>query len=463
MPQGQVLSQSMRQEQVLSAQMLQKMALLTLPVNELQDTIRKEIQENPALEIPGNNSIGTTDDVPQQSANDTAYDDFSQSYGTDTADPDASDRKSAFIENSAREDVSLQSYLMQQLDDTDNLDKDVYNAAQVIITSLDANGFFTQQPLMLFEGRPETPQTVEAAVNLIRSFDPPGVCVRDYRESLILQAQRGGLEPDELELLTRMVRDHMEDLRPGRLASLARQLRADEEDVNFCFGFLKELNPFPGAGFADTQQVFVVPELSVHKVDGRLELNINRANAPDLSISEDFTSLASRPGLNPEEKNFLNTSIDRARMLISQVELRYQTLYKTALALMKLQRDFFLEGPSKLRPLTLKDVAAEVGVHETTISRISQAKWIETDWGLFQLKQFFTQGLTTRTADGGREEVSRNVVKDKIRAIIQSDTSGKKLSDQKISDLLAAQGIKVARRTVAKYRTELNLDSSYDR
>ena len=189
-------------------------------------------------------------------------------------------------------------------------------------------------------------------------------------------------------------------------------------------------------------------------------LELNRGDIPDLEISPDFESLADDLK-GPEAKEasaYIRDHVRQAKTLITQVNLRFQTLYKAAVAIMDYQSDFFFKGPRDLKTMTLKDIAEVIGVHETTMSRLAQSKWVDTDWGLFQLKYFFSQGVANTSGD--QNSVSRNVVKDMIAEIVAENGS---LSDQKISDLLLSRGIKCARRTVGKYRSELNIDSSYTR
>ena len=190
-------------------------------------------------------------------------------------------------------------------------------------------------------------------------------------------------------------------------------------------------------------------------------LELNRGNIPNLEIASDFEELAKNVAGSPEAKEagaYIRDSVRQAKTLINQVNLRFRTLYKAAAAIMDYQKAFFFNGPRFLKTMTLKDISERIEVHETTMSRLAQSKWVETDWGLFQLKYFFSQGVTSTSDD--KQSVSRNVVKDMIAEIISENGA---LSDRKISDLLLSRGIKCARRTVSKYRSELNIDSSYTR
>lgn len=464
------LTQSQRQEQVLSVQMIQKMALLTLPITELQQKIQKEIEENPALEIPEQSIIDSrfTEDVPYQEKSrsdeieNSDYDDFDNAdydtkydFSSGDYDNEASDRKSAFIENTANFGQSLNDYLLDQLN-ASKIDDALFDVASSIISSLDDNGFFTQEPQKLL--KPNQQELLEPAINLIQSFEPPGVCVKNYLESLVNQVKRLHLQPQDETNIINLLQNHFENLRPNKFDSLAKTLKLEVEDISAYYELIQSLNPFPGNEFDSSQTSFAIPELSIKSHDGALVLVMNKAGLPDLELSKDFSSLSDG---NKETNKYISDSIAKAKLLISQIELRYTTIYKTALVLMELQRDFFLKGPSFLKPMTMAEVASKVGVHETTISRISQAKYIDTDFGIYSLKQFFTQGL--KSTDSDSEDVSRSVVQQKILEIIKANTTEKRLSDQKIADLLQQQGIKIARRTVAKYRAQLNVDSSYIR
>ena len=224
------------------------------------------------------------------------------------------------------------------------------------------------------------------------------------------------------------------------------------QDIESFYSIIKTLTPFPGRSYDSHAESYIVPEFSIHRHNDSLKLEMNRANLPDLEISPQFSGLLEyKDGQDKEAGAYIRDSIRQARTLISQVKMRYETLYRSALSLMEQQSDFFLNGPRFLKTLTLKQLADIVGVHETTMSRLVQNKYVDTDWGLYPMKYFFSQGVA---------DVSRNAVKDMIADILKENPG---LSDQKISDLLAKENIKCARRTVAKYRAELNIDSSFER
>lgn len=425
------LDQSLQIQQNLSPQMLQSLALLPLPIQDLQTYIKNEIESNPALEIPES-------DIMEEYHDDKLL--------TEHSDEDASDRKESFLENIPNKNESLTEHLLRQLGviHTDSVTNEI---SQLLIGNLDANGFFIVPLSTLFENKKYSEDQINQALSLVRSFEPYGVCVSDFRESLILQAKCSGMNSSDIEIFALLVNNHLEDIKNSKLSETARALRISQEDLETFIDILKSFTPYPGRAYSDTGTLYAIPEFSIHNVDGKLVLNISNANLPSLVISSDFETLAKQTQ-SKEENDYINTCLKQAKNLIMQVQMRYQTLSKTALALMELQEDFFFNGSRFLKTLTLKEVAEKVGVHETTISRLSQNKYVETDFGLFPLKYFFSQGVITNSG----QTISRNAIKDMIAEFKRNNP---KLSAQKISDMLSQRGISCARRTVAKYLSEI--------
>ncbi|MCR5760461.1 MAG: RNA polymerase factor sigma-54 [Sphaerochaetaceae bacterium] len=456
------LSQSLKQEQILSPQMLQSLALLTLPVQELKTHIQEEIEKNPALEIPegefeappvAKNALNSTEDETLNAPDAAPYELSSFSY----TDYEASDRKQEMLENTSVFGESLNEHLLSQLGET-NTNDTVAEISEMLIGNLDENGFFILPLDKLFEEKAYRQEDIDSALSLVQSFDPYGICASDFRESLVIQARASGMDEEDLKIFTDLVYNYLEKLNSGKTAEVAHALKISEEDLQTFYSILKSFTPYPGRNYSRVAETYVVPEFSIRNRGGRLVLTLNRDSMPDLEISDSFVKLAdSLSGDEAKEASrYISTSVSEAKLLIKQVQLRYQTIYKAAIALMEAQHDFFTDGPRYLKTLSLKEIGDKIGVHETTMSRLSQSKWVETDWGLFPLKYFFSQGVAT---DSG-ESVSRNAVKDMIAEIIAENP---KLSDQKISDRLKEKGISCARRTVSKYRSELNINSSFSR
>ena len=438
------LQQTLKTEQTLSPQMLQSLALLPMPVTELREFIQKEIESNPALEIPSSDSFS-----------EPSYDAYSGSEGYD---PEASDRKQQMIENTAAAGESLSEHLMVQLIESP-LDSRCREIGELLIGNLDANGFFIVPLSVLFEGKSFTEEEINKTLETVQSFDPYGICVPDYKASLVLQAKLACCKGPDLEIMTELINNRLDQLKNGKFNEIALALGITAQDVETYYSVIKSFTPFPGRVYDSKAENYIVPEFSVHNEDGKLEVKMNRSNLPDLEISPEFSALADGlSGADAKEANsYIKNSIRQARTLISQVNLRFETLFKAATALVELQSQFFYNGPQYLKTLTLKQVADMIGVHETTMSRLSQNKYVDTDWGLFPMKYFFSQGTQSTSSEDG---VSRNAVKSMIEEILKENP---KLSDQKISDKLAERGIKCARRTVSKYRSELNIDSSFTR
>lgn len=453
------LSLSQKQQLKLSPQLLQSFELMALPLAELQQKIKAEIEINPALEIPSGREasfeVFAEKNQDTEKINDSYSD--SSSYGSDKGgyDTEASDRRQSFMENALSDEETLQEHLLSQLG-CEALSKEEYEVGMLLITNLDANGFHVQEPLGLL--KKDQKPLFELMLERIHRFDPPGIGVKDWRESLILQARLRGMEGDELQSFSLLVQDNLELIRANKQAQVAKNLGLEPEELEELYSFLKTLTPYPGQGFASGPELYVIPDIAIRKVDGQLLLRMNSSSLPDLRINEEFEAFSLEKAMPKETQLYIQDQLKRAQSLMFQVQLRNQTLYKVGQVLAVKQKEFFLSGPQFIQPLTQKSVADQIGVHETTVSRISTAKWIDTDWGIIPIKRLFSSAV----GDEG-EQVSKHAAKEIIRQILEEHQGQKALSDQKISDLLKERGITVARRTVSKYRNELNIDPSFIR
>ncbi len=458
------LSLSQKQQLKLSPQLLQSFELMALPLTELQQRIKTEIESNPALELPSSwemsyENYASQSETRDDRRTDDSYSD-SASYGSDRPgyDFEASDRRQKFMENALSGEETLQEHLMSQLG-CEPLDDESYLVGEMIITNLDANGFFIEDPTVLIPE--ELKQHLPNILKVIHTFDPAGIATTDWRSSLLLQAQAKGMKGEELEQFTALVNDNLELMRANKQTQVAKNIGIPIDQLEMLYDFLKTLTPFPGQSFASGPEKYVIPDLSIKQDQGELVLSMNNASLPDLRINADFESLADEAGTDEQAKaaqQYIQQHIKTANDLIFQIQVRNHTLYRVAQVLLREQREFFLLGPKYIKPLTQKAVAQEIEVHETTVSRISTAKWIDTDWGVIPIKKLFSSAV----GDEGAER-SKQAVKEIIRQILEEHTGEKALSDQKISDILKEKGISVARRTVAKYRNELNIDPSFIR
>jgi RNA polymerase sigma-54 factor len=294
------------------------------------------------------------------------------------------------------------------------------------------------------------PEKISEVLKVIQTFDPPGVGARDLRECLMLQLERSG-KTDTLEY--RIVRDYMESLGKRRIPEIARGTGCDVEDVQTAMGRIGRLEPRPGRAFLPDTDQYVLPEVFVQKNGDDFTVTTNDEHIPHLRISNVYKDLMAAGENNAEVKNYIREKIRAGKFLIKSLHQRQQTILNIGREIVKRQRDFMEKGVAHLRPMTMSQVADVVGVHETTVSRAVSAKYIQTPQGIFEMKFFFTAGLQTASGDG----VSNTSVKDMIAEIFKAEASDKPLSDQEVVKMLGDKGITIARRTVAKYRGELNI------
>lgn len=442
------LTVTQKQQLKLTPQLIQSFELMTLPLAELQQRIKEEIASNPALEIPSTRELSYETVADRKAASELRRVD--DSYGDTTTfgyDDEATERVHRVLERVLTAEKTLAEHLVDQLR-LERLSEEEMEIGLRIITNLDSNGFFIYDPELFINEKEKEPY--EKILSLLHTFDPVGIAVPSWRESLIVQAAYQGLEGEKLKQFTALVTDNLELMRANKAEQVAKNLGIGEEELDELYAFLKTLTPFPGQGFASGPQHYVIPDLSIRVEDGALQLRMNEEALPDIRINPEFEALAS----DPDAKAYIQEQIKKANDIIFQLEVRNKTLYKVALVLLREQREFFILGPQYIKPLTQKAVAAEIGVHETTVSRIATAKWIDTDFGIIPLKRLFSSAIG---------DLSKEAVKETIRQILEEQEGQKALSDQKIADLLSERGIKIARRTVAKYRNELQIDPSYIR
>jgi RNA polymerase sigma-54 factor len=439
--------------------MYQSLELLALPILDLQARIQQEIEQNPALALNSPRDISY--ERVERSSPKGDFDPFEESSdpgyvrSSGSGDPDA---KQKFMEGALYRPESLQEHLNEQLR-LQPLNERQCQLGELLISNLDGHGFYQEDPYSIVPEGTED-EEIDEMINLIRTFDPPGVCTADYSQALIVQCQQ---DEHAHRLSIPIISEYLELVRRGKYDQIASRLETDEQEVEEAVRYIRTLNPYPGSIFADRQTSYVTPDLLIRKQEGRLVMALNADQIPLLSIDPEFEHMLADEHVRKEKETekYIQKSIRDAQWLISSIDMRNNTLKKVGAALIKFQYDFFIHGPKYLRPLTLRDIAEEVSLHETTISRISNAKYIQTDWGVFPIKYFFTNAVSGKSDDG--KDVSKTGVKEVIKEIIEEYSGTKRLSDQKISDLLKQRGISVARRTVAKYRSELNIDSSFIR
>ncbi len=464
------LQQSLKQQLTLSPQLIQTFEVLAMSTVELQEKIRTEIEQNPALEIPSERNI-SIEQLSQRSNSGSIIDDYSDksSYGSDRYsnirqstyfDQEKSDNNQMFIESALAKGESLQDHLLTQLGCM-ILSEEEQQLGTLIISNLDHNGFHKNEVTSLVS--PDKKEKLLKVLSIIQTLDPVGIGAADIKESLVIQAKNEGLEKEELHILSQMIYNHLELLKGHKFKEVAKKLETSERKIEMLYQYLKTLNPYPASDFDDRETQYIIPDLTVKNKDGQLTLLLNTGTIPELIIDEQFSQLG-KTDHSPESKeasNYIKEAIKSASLLISSVKMRNETVKKIGLILLEEQYDFFLYGPKALKPLTYRNISTRLNLHETTISRAVMGKYIDTDWGIIPIKELFSSALSSKNSETG--EVSKRAVKEMVGNLIKNHQGKKPLSDQKISDILQEQGIKIARRTVSKYRKELHIESSYER
>jgi RNA polymerase sigma-54 factor len=463
--------QSLALQQVLSPQLQQSLLVLQTPLLELRNLVQQEMETNPILEElpdePGPDAEGESsvddnfeNEFEKLASLDQEWRDYmaqSASSGADgfRSSGEAKDKRQFFFDSIAVQET-LQQNLLGQLNQT-ALNATDRKAAELIVGNIDDNGFLQSAPdeMALNSGIPE--QDFEKMLALIQGFHPPGVGARDLRECLIIQLRREGRE-NSLEY--KIVSEHMEDLGRRRFPEIARRMGMCVEDVQKAADNIGRLNPRPGQVFAAAPQNYVLPDVTVEKVDGEYQITLNDEQIPHLRISNLYKDIiASGNTQSGEVKDYIRDKIRSGKFLIRSIHQRQQTISNIAKQIVSRQRDFLEHGRSHLKPMTMAEVADAVGVHETTVSRAVSGKYMATPQGIFEMKYFFTPGYQTATG----ESLSNTSVKEAILDLVKREDGNQPLSDNEIVEILSQRGIPIARRTVAKYRAELNILPSHMR
>jgi len=441
----------------MTPQLYQAIRIMALPLAELRTTIELELERNPALEVVEDRSVLSLNEADRRQGEETEYfEDTSDSgYIREHSGEDREDSKRRFIEGVVSRPETLHDHLLWQLR-LERLTPEEFQAGELLIRNLNDNGFHLEPLEALFP--PESLPTARKVMALIQAFDPVGTCTRDYRESLLVQIAN---HPDAAPGAYEVVEHHLEALEREKYKEIARKLHIGVPEVEAIKRFLHELDPMPGRRFSSEQPRYVVPDIRIKVQDGELHILLNDEDIPVLGVNSFYESLAKDREQQKQKKlkAFVNSSLQEARWFIRSVRQRNETLIKTCRAIVDFQREFFRKGPKHLIPLALKDIAKEIGVHEATVSRVTSGKYIQTEWGIFELKHFFSNSVAGSAPGGGR--FSKEGVKEMIKEIVRGEAG--KLTDDKIVAALAEKGVKIARRTIAKYRKELDIMSSHHR
>lgn len=469
--------------QRLSPQQIQLMKLLQVPTASLETRIKEELEENPALELEperfeekdnAEDEFDTAEETTDDATTADSYEDDSVSdYIQD--DDDEADYKlrdtnypefSEEREHPIRSGTSFYDLLTDQLHLL-NLDNTQQTIAEQVVGSIDEDGYLRRDTSAMVDDLAfrqnviVTEADVEAIIEMIQQFDPPGVAARNLQECLLLQLKRKE-QVDSLDgIIITILTNYFDEFSRKHYDKIQKAISISEDEMRGVIQVVTRLNPKPGGESPDDSQElnYVVPDFFIYNIGGKLELTLNSRNAPELRISEgyrdmlrDYEKGAKKDKRQKEAVLFIKQKIDAAKWFIDAIQQRQQTLLLTMQAILEHQQNFFMSGDeSDLRPMILKDVAAATGLDISTVSRVANSKYVQTEFGTYRLKFFFNEALTTDTG----EEVSTREVKRILSDLIAGEDKKNPVSDERLTELLQEKGYEIARRTVAKYREQL--------
>ena len=433
--------------------------LLVNPVIEKEpesgeDAAGKEQEKDPLWEEPddGKEASGDKEIDWKEIIRQKQYDDIS--YGKDNyrADPEEDHSYESYVAS----EETLADYLMFQLQvATDR--EEVLKAGEYIIEALDDNGYLGMPLEEVAQESGTCMKAAEKALRLIQAMDPMGVGARDIRECITIQLKQMGLYNDEFATI---IQDYFEDIGTNRIGPISKALGLSKQEVQAMLDMIRTLEPKPGREYISSSDTrYITPDVFVEKIAGVYTVVTNEGSLPQLTISSYYSSLLNQAENDEELSEYLQDKINSALWLIKSINQRKSTIYNVVSEVVKYQEEFFEKGPKYMKPLTLHVIADRLGIHESTVSRSINGKYMQSPRGMFEIKHFFSSGV--QGSDG--DDISSNSVKEFIRELVAGEDQSKPLSDQEMVGLLKDRGISISRRTVAKYRDELNIPSSSKR
>ncbi len=461
------------QKLVMTPQLRQAIKLLQLNRLELTGALQAEMEQNPLLEevtdepeqIKNAESLAAEEGRKKTDADNTSqvkgensdnladinWSDYTNTFDTDLSfakEKPPADAPSQF--DFIFDKPGLKSYLHWQLSHLSIEPKEL-DAVFFIIGNLDNHGFFKADIEDISKETGYSHEEAEELLSFVQSLDPPGIAARDIRESLLLQLDRLDLEDS---LPARIIKDHMNLLESRNYGALAKKFGVTTNKIIKAIDVITHLTPYPGNEFSNEQINYIVPDVYVYKIEDEFVIQLNNEGLPNLRLSDDYKKMLERKKLlDAESKGYLKEKMRSAEWFIKSIQQRQRTIYKVMESLLKFQRDFFDHGPEQMKPLILRDVAEDIEMHESTVSRVTSNKYVHTPQGIFELKYFFSTAVSNSQGDA----VSAESIKTRIKQLIRDEDPYKPLSDNVISKLLAEKNIKVARRTIAKYRDQMKI------
>jgi len=450
--------QNLTMQQVLAPQLQQSLQILQAPTLELRNIVQQELQTNPVLE----EEIGTFESE-ERAKDDREFEEeferlakldeewrdyMAQSVSYSSRNPEDEERRQFFFDSLASQET-LQQHLLEQLN-TAEVSKSQREAAELIVGNIDELGFLQSSLAEISQNTTHSVEELQQMLDLVQTFHPVGVGARDLKDCLLIQLRRLGKQ-DSLEY--QIVNGFLEDLGRRRFPEVARRLGVSVEQVQRAANFISTLDPKPGQIFSPDPNSYVLPDVSVDKIDDGYSVTLNGDQIPHLRISKTYKDLMTQGSNGADVRDYIREKIRSGKFLIKSIHQRQQTILNIANEIVKRQHEFLELGTAFLKPMTMVQIAEAVGVHETTVSRAISGKYMATPQGVFEMKYFFTPGY--QTVDGAA--LSNTSVKEAIADLVRNEQPRNPLSDKEIVEILSDRGIPIARRTVAKYRAELNI------
>lgn len=464
------LNLAQTQKLIMTPELKQAIEILQYNAMELNEFINEELLNNPILEKVSQTieSTDTPDETTKESEfeydldrgnnKEVDWEDLVNYFDEPRYNLGASKEIAEDInyDNFVADEESLKDFLLMQLKFA-GLDSEVMAICEYIIENIDDNGYLkmnNEEAMLVFN---QSHENIENMVKLIQTFDPPGVGARNIRECLLIQLYQQGFEESLEETL---VLNHLEALGEKKFAQIAKLLEEEPERIQMAYDFIKTLEPKPGRSFGSLRDIrYVVPDVYVEKIKDEYVVLVNDATAPKLQVNDFYKKMLNQLTRDTLTSEYLSKNLQSALRIIKSIEQRRNTIARVCTAIVAYQIEFFEKGLLYLKPLNLKDIADEIEVHESTVSRAVNGKYIQCPNGLFEIKYFFQSGVK----GSGGEGISSESVKAVIKSMVDAENAKKPLSDQAIADALVKQGINISRRTVAKYRDELDIAPSSKR
>ncbi len=479
------------QKLVMTPELIQAIKILQFNTQELSSYVQEQLLTNPVLETSSQSASG----MSESGSSDDSYSDMGGRTDSRTKDTDSSessgnheglsefDWREQIKESRSYDDISYRQWEYDKNDKKTSFEQYTSSESTLvdhllfqlqfaplseaqqkmgafIIESLDDNGYMTLTPEEIAKRFNTSEDKVSEVLEEIQGFEPYGVAAQNLRECLRIQLLHMDIDSKIANLAEDIIVSHLEDIASNRLSQIAKALNTSVQRVQEAGDLIKRLEPKPGRQFASqTATRYIVPDVLVEKIDGEYVITINDNSTPHLMISSYYERLLSNAESDPDLAKYLSSRINSAMWLIKSIEQRKQTITSVVTAVVNYQREFFEKGPKYLRTMTLKQIAEEVGIHESTVSRSVNGKYMQSPRGLFEIKYFFTSGV----AAAGGEGVSSKSIKTLIKEMVETEDEKHPLSDQEMANILKEKDIDISRRTIAKYRDELGILSSSKR